>query len=71
MERVILYTIGCPSCIVLEKKLMDKKINFEKVSDIEELKKIGKSYFPVLQIGENILEFRDAVTWINKQECRE
>lgn len=71
MEEIVLYTIGCPSCMVLEKKLIDKKINFKKVSDFEELKKLGKSYFPILQIGENILEYRDAVTWINKQEGKE
>lgn len=71
MEEITLYTTGCPSCMVLEKKLIDKKINFTKVFDIEELKKINKTFFPILKVGENIFEFRDAITWVNKQECKE
>ena len=34
MEEIVLYTIGCPSCMVLEKKLMNKKINFEMVKEL-------------------------------------
>lgn len=68
MEKVILYTTGCPSCIVLEKKMNDKKIDFEKVFDMEELKKLNKTYFPILKVGENLFEFREAIDWVNKQE---
>ena len=68
MGKVTLYTTGCPSCIVLEKKMNDKKIDFEKVFDMEELKKLNKTYFPILKVGENLFEFREAIDWVNKQE---
>lgn len=68
MEKIILYTIDCPSCKVLEKKLFEKNISFEKVSDMEELKKINVPYFPILKVGEKMLNFREAVTWVNEWE---
>ena len=33
MEKMILYTTGCPKCRILEKKLSDKGIGFEKCDD--------------------------------------
>ena len=71
MEEIVLYPIGCPSCMVLEKKLMNKKINFEKVSDSKELEKIGLTYFPVLKVGEKLMNFEKANDWVNKQEANQ
>lgn len=65
MSKIILYTIDCPKCHVLEKKLQDKSVNFERVSDIEVLKEKGFNLFPKLEIDGRIMEFKEAVDWVN------
>ena len=38
---VILYTTHCPKCLVLEKKLASKNIEFEEITDNELMLKKG------------------------------
>lgn len=70
---VILYTIDCPKCLVLEKKLTEKGIEFITVKDKELMLQLGFSEMPMLRIvsGNNgnyvDLNFAEAVQWINKQ----
>ena len=35
MEKIELYTTGCPQCLILEKKLDLKGIPYEKVTDFK------------------------------------
>lgn len=69
----ILYTIDCPKCLVLEKKLTEKGIEFTTVKDKELMLQLGFSEMPMLRIvsGNNgnyvDLNFTEAVQWINKQ----
>lgn len=69
----ILYTIDCPKCLVLEKKLTEKGIEFKTVKDKELMLQLGFSEVPMLRIisGDNgnymDLNFTEAVQWINKQ----
>ena len=69
----ILYTIDCPKCLVLEKKLTEKGIEFRTVKDKELMLQLGFSEMPMLRIvsGNNgnyvDLNFAEAVQWINKQ----
>lgn len=71
--KVILYTIDCPKCLVLEKKLDEKGIKFTTVKDKELMLQLGFSEMPMLRIvsGNNgnyvDLNFAEAVQWINKQ----
>ncbi|MCQ2052385.1 MAG: hypothetical protein MJZ03_00345 [archaeon] len=65
---MILYTIGCPKCIVLEKKLAAKGIPFEICNDIETIKAKGYDLLPVLEDGDNIMPFKEAVDFINSRE---
>ena len=39
---IVLYTIDCPNCIILEKKLKSKNIQFLRVSDKDTI--IAKGY---------------------------
>lgn len=61
-----LYTIDCPMCLVLEKKLIDKKLEFERVDDRDVLSKLDLMFFPVLEMDDgHRLPYRDAVAWVN------
>ena len=65
--NIVLYTIGCPNCEVLEKKLEQKKINFVKVSDEETLDAKGfrDSTFPLLEVDGVVMNYKTAIQWIN------
>lgn len=64
--NVVLYTIDCPNCIVLEKKLNSKSISFVKVSDRETLvaKGLGDVHFPMLEVDGVVMEYGTAIEWI-------
>lgn len=66
---IVLYTIDCPRCIVLEKKLKEKNIEFLKVSDKETLlaKGFGDSSFPILEVFGVEMNYKVAIQWINNQ----
>lgn len=66
---IILYTIDCPNCIVLEKKLRAKNIKFLKVSDEETIKAkgFGDSSFPILEVDGVVMSYRTAIQWVNNQ----
>lgn len=63
---VKIYTTHCPQCRVLEKLLMDKKIEFETVEDIELMKNKGIMSVPQLEIGGELMNMRKAMKWINE-----
>ena len=67
--NVVLYTIECPNCIVLEKKLKAKNIEFLRVSDEDTIraKGFGKSPFPILEVGDETMDYKTAIQWINNQ----
>ena len=69
-STIELFTIDCPACLVLEKKLKEKNIMFDKITDEKEFKKYGFTVFPMLKIGDKILNFPSANAWVNKQEIR-
>ena len=67
--NIVLYTIDCPSCLILEKKLKAKNINFLKVSDVETIraKGFGDSSFPILDVEGITMNYKTAIQWINNQ----
>lgn len=63
-----LYTIECPSCKVLEKKLIAKNIPFNKVTefDAEQFIQSGNTNMPKLEVSPgNFLEYKEAINWVN------
>ena len=64
-----LYTTNCPKCLVLERKLESKNINYKKVEDIEKILEIAKEQgvntAPILEIDGEYLDFSHANTYIN------
>ena len=65
MEKITLYSTGCPMCTVLEKKMKAKKIAYEVCSDTTEMTKMGFNRVPVLKVGDAVFYFEDAVKYIN------
>lgn len=62
---MILYTIGCPKCKVLEKKLQTKGIEFDICDDKELMIEKGFSEMPMLEVDGVVIAFKDAVDFIN------
>lgn len=66
MEKMKLYTTGCPKCRILEKKLADKKIEVERIEDTSKMAELGITSVPVLEDtdGKRMTYF-EAVKFVN------
>ena len=62
---IVLYSTNCPKCIVLEKKLTQKNIEFEVINDVKAIRKLGYLTAPLLEVNGKIMDFKEAVDWIN------
>ena len=66
MDKFILYTTHCPKCKILEKKLIDKKIEFVTIQDQNEIVKTGFKTVPILKNSEGkFMDYYEAVKYIN------
>ena len=65
MDKIILYSNNCPRCKILKKKLDDNKINYEIIDDVDTMIDKGLSTVPVLEINGKMLDFKEAVEWVN------
>lgn len=65
---IILYTIGCPKCNILKNKLDQKGIEYVTCTSVDEMKKAGieSRPFPMLKVGDQIMDFHDANKWVNE-----
>lgn len=66
--EIILYSTKCPRCNVLETKLKQKHINFIEINDIDQMTAIGLQSAPALAVDNQLLDFMDAIKWVNQQE---
>ena len=66
MEKIILYTTGCPRCSVLEAKLAAAALQYESISDEETMASLGITMLPVLSINNKLYDFGQAVKWIKE-----
>ena len=64
---ITLYTTHCPRCIVLEKKLNAKGIEFEICEDKDLMVEKGFMSAPMLEVDDEVLDFTKAVAWINNK----
>ena len=65
MDKIILYSNNCPRCKILKKKLNDNKINYEIIDNVDTMIDKGLSTVPVLEINGRMLDFKEAVEWVN------
>ena len=64
---VTLFSTDCPKCLVLEKKLKEKNIDFNVSKDIKEIMNYGFLTAPVLKVNNDFMLFSEAVKWVNNQ----
>ena len=62
---IILYSTGCPNCKVLKSKLEDKGIEFVENNSVGEMTELGITQVPVLSVCGKLLDFKNAVIWVN------
>lgn len=62
--KVVFYTIDCDHCLVLGKKLKEKKIDYEECRNIEIMQEKGFTEAPMLEVDGVCLKFADAMKWI-------
>lgn len=65
--KVILYTTHCSKCMVLEKKLKSKNIEYTENTDTDLMISKGFLSTPMLEVDGNIMDFKAANTWINER----
>ena len=73
MDKITLYSTGCPKCRVIEKKLAQKNIEVNIIdckadqTYISMLSGKGFQSMPILQVGDNFFDFTKANKWIGEQ----
>ena len=65
---MILYTTNCPKCKILKKKLDEKNIKYDIVTDEKEILALNVLEVPQFFNNEMLLNFSEAIQWINQQE---
>lgn len=63
--KVTLYTTHCPRCMVLEKKLKSKNIDYVENTDVDLMIGKGIMTVPILEVDEKQLNFKEANEWLN------
>lgn len=71
MNQIIFYTTHCPKCKVLKAKLDSLNINYITQDDINIMENMGMTTAPILQVGNNLLTFSQAVKWLKEYEKNE
>lgn len=65
MNKMILYSTGCPKCNVLKAKLKQKNVDYVENNNVDEMQKMGITTVPMLMINSDLLDFVEAVEYIN------
>ena len=61
-----LYSTNCPRCKVLEAKLVQKKIEYKLVTDMDEMVKHGFHSAPMLEVDDVVYDFAAAAKFLNE-----
>ena len=64
MEKIIMYSSGCPRCQTLKKKLDEAGIEYETFTDIQKMLDMGFVDVPVLEVNGERMQFTEAVKWL-------
>ena len=62
--KVVFYTIGCPQCLLVERKLKEKCIPYEEKTDIEEMISLGFEHAPILVVDGKSTGVKESFNWI-------
>lgn len=55
MSEIILYSTGCIQCLMIEKKMKEKEIDFQVDSNKNTMAKLGINKVPVLRIDDVLI----------------
>lgn len=64
---ITFYTIGCPQCKVLQRKLDSANIEYKTVSDETVMINRRIKSAPMLEVDGQLLTFKQALDWIKEQ----
>lgn len=67
MENIVLYSTGCPRCVVLKKKLDSKGIVYTENNSVDDMVALGISAVPVLSVNTQLMDFSEANEWVNNK----
>lgn len=59
--KAILYSTGCPRCVTLKRVLDREGVDYEVISDIEQMKSLDIQSVPVLEYGGKRYSFLEAL----------
>lgn len=63
---VVLYSTGCPKCKILETKLGQKNIKYSIFDDVDAMIDMGFQSVPLLEVDKKVMNFGEAVKWLNE-----
>lgn len=65
--KIILYSTNCPKCNILEKKLIQKELDFNLITDFDKKEMMKKGFLaaPILVVDDEYMDFSTANNWIN------
>ena len=65
---ITIYTTPtCPRCKVLKTKLAQKGIAYEECMDEEKMQSMGILSVPVMSVDDRLLDFSEAVKYVNER----
>lgn len=66
--EVVLYTIHCPACNILEEQLQQKGINYKVVDNTDIIMKKGINRVPMLEVDGDLMDYSTAWKWTEAQK---
>lgn len=66
MNKITLYTTGCPQCIELKKILDKNKIEYSVENDISKMLSLGIQSAPRLEVNGKIMGMQEALSWVER-----
>lgn len=65
---ITIYTTEtCPKCRILKKKLEEKGIEYEEFTDEAEMQRMGILSVPVMTVDGKVMDFLQAVQYVNER----
>lgn len=64
MDKITLYSTGCPMCKMIEEKLKNKGISFEINSNVKDMQEKGITNVPVAEIDGVLMKTKEILDWM-------
>ena len=65
---IYIYTIGCPACNVLIKKIVQKDLQATLIQDQKTFDELNIDVFPMMRIDNGpLMNYQEALSWLKNQ----